>query len=676
MAQNKGLQSKVLTVVSYTQKKDKRMSTRFFKILFCLLVFVATAGHSQVPWTVQPSSVVNTIFLDINRSMFEGDTLLLGAFFGSAAGDAKCGGYARIPGDSILRTYGKDAYEDGFMQGEQYQFRVYNPKRGCYMLVNFLDSYTFGNSVYLNDSLLSVAPAKIFYPQTVSCRSKQDLIPVSNNNLFTWFSSTPYGLAIDSITGTINTRNSKPGVYEVKFTTETCLVNDKFTITITNDNEIFYSKDTTSSCMPGPVEIGTYLYAESYYWNTGDSVPFINVTKSGDYILEIEDTSGCFLKDTISVKIINLNSKLLGRDTIVCSGSFTLNAPEGYTYEWNTKSTDRSIIVNNSGQYSIKAKSQNCIFEDSIYIKLKEPVKFDLGKDTVLLCASPFILNGPPGYIYQWNTGEISKSIQVNKSGNYSLHLTDEDGCESSDIINVDFSKAADGPVINLGADTIICSLSSFTINAGKSGIEYIWNTGESGDIIEVQSSGLYSVSVKDQNGCFSSDTIAVEFSEGFAAGNISVDINNPPCSEEITLKVIPVSLHGTYPYTYELIKDGMIVSNSSDGIFNNIHEGIYHYEIRDAQGCKALNTNDIISVKKNEPCPEKVLAFTGASQPSYFIGFPGTTKIYDMSGILIKTILTPAEWDGTGNNGEIVPMGDYIIVSGENQRIVVTVIK
>lgn len=46
------------------------------------------------------------------------------------------------------------------------------------------------------------------------------------------------------------------------------------------------------------------------------------------------------------------------------------------------------------------------------------------------------------------------------------------------------------------------------------------------------------------------------------------------------------------------------------------------------------------------------------------------------MSGILIKTILTPAEWDGTGNNGEIVPMGDYIIVSGENQRIVVTVIK
>jgi hypothetical protein len=673
MTQNKGLQSKVLTVVLSTQKNDKRMSKRFFKILFCLLVFVATAGHSQIPWSVQPSSVVKDISLDINRTLFEGDTLVLGAFYGSSTGDAKCGGYARIPGDSILLTYGKDAYNDGFIEGEQYQFRVYNPKRGCFMVLGSYDSYTFGSPVYLDDSSLSVALAQVVYSQTVSCRSKQDLIPVSNNNLFTWFSSTPYGLAMDSVTGTINTRNSKPGVYEVNVNTESCLVNDNFSITITKGNEIFYSKDTTSC---GPVEIGTYLYAESYYWNTGDSVPFITVTKSGDFILEIADTSGCFLKDTISINVVNSNSKLLGRDTIVCSGSFTLNAPEGYTYEWNTKSTDRSIIVNNSGQYSIKAKSQNCIFEDSIYIKLKEPVKFDLGKDTMLLCASPFILNGPPGYIYQWNTGEISKSIQVNKSGNYSLHLTDEDGCESSDIINVDFSKATDGPVINLGADTIICSLSSFTINAGKSGVEYTWNTGESGDFIEVQSSGLYSVSVKDQNGCLSSDTIAVEFNEGFAAGNISVDINNPPCNEDITLKVVPVSLHGTYPYTYELIKDGLIVSYSSDGIFNNIHDGIYHYEIKDARGCKALKTSEIITVKKAEPCPEKVLAFTGTSQPSYFIGFPGTTKIYDMSGILIKTILTPAEWDGTGNNGEIVPMGDYIIVSGENQRIIVTVIK
>ncbi|GAL85343.1 hypothetical protein MYP_2572 [Sporocytophaga myxococcoides] len=605
--------------------------------------------------------------------MFEEDTLFLGAFFGSATGNAKCGGYARIPGDSILRTFGKDAYEDGFMQGEQYQFRVYNPKRGCYMLVSFQDSYTFGNSFYLDDSLLSVAPAKIFYPQTVSCRSKQDLIPVSNNNLYTWFSSTPYGLAMDSVTGTINTRNSKPGIYEVNITTESCLVNDKFAITITNGNEIFYSKDTTFC---GPVQIGTYLYAKSYYWNTGDSVPFINVTKSGDFILEIEDTSGCFLKDTISINVINSNSNLLGEDTVVCSGSFTLNAPEGYTYEWNTKSKERSIVVNNSGAYWVTAEKQGCFFEDSIYIKLKEPVQFDLGGDTILLCRSPFILNGPPGYLYQWNTGETSESIQVDKSGRYSLHLIDEDGCNSNDSINVDFSKATDGPEINLGSDTIICALSSFTINAGKSGVEYTWNTGETGDFIEVQSSGLYTVSVKGQNGCLTFDSIAVEFRDGFAAGNISVDINNPPCSEEITLKVIPVSLHGTYPYTYELIKDGLIVSNSSDGIFNNIHEGIYHYEIRDAQGCKALKTNDIISVKKNEPCPEKVLAFTGAYQPSYFIGFPGTTKIYDMSGILIKTILTPAEWDGTGNNGEIVPMGDYIIVSGENQRIIVTVIK
>ncbi len=675
MTRNKGLQSKVLTVVLNTQKSDKRMSKRFFKILFYLIVFAATAGYSQtIPWTVQETSIVKDITININQSLYEGDTLLLGAFYSSSPGFPKCGGFAKIPGDSVLIVYGKDAYNDGFLNGEQYEFRVYNPKKGCYMELVSYNSYTFGSPAYLDDSSLSVVLAQVVYPQTVSCRSKEDLSPIINDNLITRFSSTPYGLAIDSITGTINTENSRPGVYKINAITESCLMNDSFPITITEEKKIFQTQDTVV-CDKG-AQIGTYLSAKSYSWNTGDSLPHIYVTKSGVYILEMEDTNGCLSDDTISVNIFNLKQSILGNDTTVCLSSYTLTAPEGYTYEWNTKSTDRSIVINNSGKYTVIAKDKYCSILDTIDITLKEPVQFDLGKDTISgLCTLPYHLQGPSGYNYYWNTGETTEEINVTKSGMYTLDLSDDYGCKSRDNIYLDFSWA-NIPQVNLGPDTIVCGSPSFTINAGKSGFEYLWNTGESGGSIEVTFSGLYSVNVKDQNGCSNSDTIAVGFKSGFLAGNISVEIDNPPCSENISVALVPDSLSGTSPYTYDLIRDGFVMSNSANGVFYNVKEGTYNFEIRDSKGCKAFKTNDIIIVKKAGPCLSNVLAFTGTSQPSYYIEFPGTTKIYDMSGILIKTIPTPAEWDGTGNNGEIVPMGDYIIVSDENQRIIVTVIK
>jgi len=676
--QNKGLQSEDLTVVLNTQKNNNRMSTGFFKILIYLIVFATTAGYSQeIPWVVQPSSVIKDINLDINHTLFEGDTLLLGAFYGSSTGVAKCGGYARIPGDTILRTYGKDAYSDGFMNGEEYQFRVYNPKKGCYMLLGYFPLYTFGSQVYqyLDDSSLSVNLPSVVYPQTVSCRSNKDLAPIIYNNLTTTFSSTPSGLAIDSLTGTISTRNSKTGVYKVKAITESCLLNDTSSITITNEKDIFYSKDTV--VCNGEAQIGTFLNAESYLWSTGESDPYIIVTKSGEYTLELADTNGCFSKDTFSVKVFNSSQGILGSDTTVCSSSYILAAPEGYTYQWSTKSTDRSITVYYSGKYSVTAKVESCTIDDSIYITLKEPVQFDLGKDTSVLCASPFNLKGPfvsSGYKYLWSTGDTSETIKVNKSGMFTLNLTDKDGCESSDNIYIDFSNAVDNPEINLGPDTIVCAES--IILTGKSGNVNKWSTEESGDFIEVKTNGKYYVTVEDQYGCINSDTINVQFQKEFSLGNISVEIKSLPCEENINVTLVPDSHSGTFPLTYNLIKNGVVVSNSTNGVFDNVHEGNYNFEIVDSRGCKASGTNKSIAVKKVEPCPEKVLAFTGASQPSYFIGFPGMTKIYDMSGILIKTIPTPAEWDGTGNNGEIVPMGDYIIVCGENQRIVVTVIK
>ncbi len=69
-------------------------------------------------------------------------------------------------------------------------------------------------------------------------------------------------------------------------------------------------------------------------------------------------------------------------------------------------------------------------------------------------------------------------------------------------------------PIIYLGADTIICDTSNFVLDAGEGFNSYQWSTNETTQKIDINSTGLYSVVVKDQNGCSGTDSI-----------NITVDI-------------------------------------------------------------------------------------------------------------------------------------------------------
>ncbi|MEO8087665.1 MAG: T9SS type A sorting domain-containing protein, partial [Bacteroidota bacterium] len=65
-------------------------------------------------------------------------------------------------------------------------------------------------------------------------------------------------------------------------------------------------------------------------------------------------------------------------------------------------------------------------------------------------------------------------------------------------------------PQISLGNDTIIESGSTVSIDAGQGFATYLWNTGETTQVANANSTGNYWVIITDQNGCTSSDTIQV----------------------------------------------------------------------------------------------------------------------------------------------------------------------
>ncbi|MDE5420581.1 hypothetical protein L3049_21550, partial [Labilibaculum sp. DW002] len=71
-------------------------------------------------------------------------------------------------------------------------------------------------------------------------------------------------------------------------------------------------------------------------------------------------------------------------------------------------------------------------------------------------------------------------------SGNYSVTITDANGCSASDDVNATIYA---NPTVNLGADQETCSGNSITFDAGNIGSTYLWSTGETAQTISVSTS-------------------------------------------------------------------------------------------------------------------------------------------------------------------------------------------
>ena len=75
-------------------------------------------------------------------------------------------------------------------------------------------------------------------------------------------------------------------------------------------------------------------------------------------------------------------------------------------------------------------------------------------------------------------------------------------------------------PNVNLGNDTTVTD--SLILDAGAGFVQYLWNTSETTQTIEVDSSGTIIVAVIDGNGCINSDTVEVTIIVGLTENQIA----------------------------------------------------------------------------------------------------------------------------------------------------------
>lgn len=191
----------------------------------------------------------------------------------------------------------------------------------------------------------------------------------------------------------------------------------------------------------------------------------------------------------------------------------------------------------------------------------------NLGPD-VNQCGGAAVLNaGNTGSSFLWSNQSTSQTTTVSSSGTYIVTVTNGI-CSATGSVQVYINSV---PVVNLGPNIRQCS-GTVTLDAGNNNYSYLWSTSSDSNIIIVNSTATYYVTVTDPNSlCTASDSVLVTI-DTLPVVNLGPDTTQ--CGGMITL------FAGNAGSVY-LWSDG----SSADSL-NVIATGTYRVTVTNSNGC------------------------------------------------------------------------------------------
>lgn len=300
---------------------------------------------------------------------------------------------------------------------------------------------------------------------------------------------------------------------------------------------------------------------------------------SGTYWVTVTDNFNNSASDTINITFSQLNVNL-GFDVYFCPGdTIAINGGNpGNTYLWNTGDITQIIQVFVPGNYSVTiSDTLGCSISDTLFAGYHDTAVVDLGPD-ITECTGGFLIldagNTVTGQTFLWSNGMMTQLTQVAAPGIYWVEVTTPAGCITSDTLIYTVNPLPFGV---FGSDTTVCGI--YLLDAGNPGSEYVWNTGDTTQILAIHQSGTYSVTITNSFGCIALDTIII-----FATPGLSVDLGLDQVS------CTPVSLDAgfvgsAYVWNTGDISQTILVTQS----------GLYSVFVTDAMGCSGADTVEVI---------------------------------------------------------------------------------
>lgn len=180
----------------------------------------------------------------------------------------------------------------------------------------------------------------------------------------------------------------------------------------------------------------------THIWNGTDTSFFYTTDVQGWHYLEIIDpASGCAGTDSAWLEIQSTDPPVLvpGTEIDLCVGDTVyISTAESYvSYAWSTGVFTPGIYVTAGGEYAVTVEtSAGCATTDTAVVTERPLPQPSITVDTT--STWKIRLTATSGYqSYLWSTGGDDVDIIANSTGNYSVTVTDEFGCEGTKTIFV-----------------------------------------------------------------------------------------------------------------------------------------------------------------------------------------------------------------------------------------------
>ncbi|MFN8393594.1 MAG: hypothetical protein U0176_02865 [Bacteroidia bacterium] len=297
----------------------------------------------------------------------------------------------------------------------------------------------------------------------------------------------------------------------------------------------------------------------------------------------VRDSSGTLTTASTSVTPVNPTVNLGPNQTLCQGSSLTLNAGSGYSnYLWSTGATTQTISVTNAGSYSVTATiNGGCQASDTVVITSLPTNPVNLGPD-VHTCTLPVTLNAGPGYAtYVWNQGATTSTIPAVTPGQYSVTVTESNGCSTLDTVIVYDNHTT----VNLGPDHTICVPGLTNISGSTTQVtSYLWSTGATTPTIQVTGLGPQTLWLQGSNiyGCTSSDTLVLT---GVPRPTPNLGPDQSVCPGT-PVTFTPGPGYNSYGWSNFSTQQSITVSNP----------GSYWVSVTDGTGCSGRDTVQLIN--------------------------------------------------------------------------------
>jgi sugar lactone lactonase YvrE len=332
---------------------------------------------------------------------------------------------------------------------------------------------------------------------------------------------------------------------------------------------------------------------------------------AGSFTAVVTNPAGCSTTSN-AITIFALPSQptiSTGGPTTFCIGnSVVLTSSAASSYLWSNGATTQSITVSTSGNYTVQVTNANgCQSVASavttvIVNPLPATPTISANAATSFCEGGNVVLTSSAGSSYLWSNGATTPSITVSASGDYSVQVTNANGCQSA------ASAATSVTVYPLPSNTIytdgpttICQGEDVVLMVAEAAA-YLWSNGATTQWITVSEAGNYTVTITSADGCSS-------------VGSQSVSVLPLP-----TVGFTASATHICFGENITLTGTGNAVSYSwSGGVSNGVafspkQSGFYTVTGTGANGCVATATVGITVEKSMTQVLSKTFTTNGST--------------------------------------------------------------